>query len=132
MIKLIFRKHMAHSRLECPYKSWTGLGLNHLPGWVAPAPRPDHRPLLLPLLLLVPAHRLHCLLLLHIVVLLVIPLFPLWFWARLLHLLVALKAGPALRHEGVKGDPHLLLCQLQAAPSCCSFHLAPTSLSSSS
>merc|ERR550519_1346565 len=113
MIKLIFRKHMAHSRLECPYKSWTGLGLNHLPGWVAPAPRPDHRPLLLPLLLLVPAHWLHCLLLLHIVVLLVVPLFPLWFWAHLLHLLVAMKVSKeTLTCFFVSSRPHLL-----AAPS---------------
>merc|ERR1712212_1073677 len=109
---------MAHSRLECPHKGRTGVGLNHLPGRIAPPPCPDHRPILLSILLLVPARsRLHCLLLLHIVVLLV-P-FPLWLWT-LLHLLIALKPRSALGHEGVKGDPHLLLGQLQTAPSGCS------------
>merc|ERR1711971_281073 len=109
---------MAHSRLESPHKDWTWLGLNHLPGRVAPAPCPDHCSTIFFLL----RSRFYCLLLLHIVVPLVIP-FPLWLWAHLLHLLVALKPGSALRHEGVEGDPHLLLGQLQPAHSGCSIHL---------
>ena len=48
----------------------------------------------------------------------------------LMHLHVTLKSRSALSHEGVEGDPHLLLCQLQVASSLCSFHLRQTDPSS--
>merc|ERR1711963_27835 len=131
---------MEDNRLERPHKSWTGLRLHDLPGWVAPPPRSD-RPLaivvlrapwsdcsLLPLLLIVPKNRL-CHLLVFLLVFVVLPL--LWLWTALLHLLVALQARPALRHERVEGDAHLLLGQLQPAPSGRSIHLADASVISS-
>merc|ERR1712013_592922 len=115
---------MEDKGLECPHKSWTWLGLNDLPGWVAPTSRSD-RPLvvlsapwsgcllLLPLLPLVPKNRLCHLLVLVVVV--VVPL--LWLWTALLPLLIALQARPALSHERVEGNAHLLLGQLHPAPS---------------
>merc|ERR1711902_454263 len=125
---------MEDKGLERPDQSWTGLRLNDLPGWVAPTPCSD-RPLvvlrapwsgcllLVPLLLFVPAYSLNQLLILVVVVVVVVlPL--LWLWTALLHLLVALQARPALRHERVEGDAHLLLGQLHPAPSGRSFHLA--------
>merc|ERR1712107_659593 len=117
---------------ERPDKSWTRLRLHDLPGWVAPTPRSD-RPLvvlrapwsgclfLLSLLPLLPENRL-C----HLLVLVVVPF--LWLWTALLHLLVALQARPALRHERVEGDADLLLGQLHPAPSGRSFHLADASV----
>merc|ERR1711963_1321402 len=126
---------MEDNRLERPHKSWTGLRLHDLPGWVAPPPRSD-RPLaivvlrapwsdcsLLPLLLIVPKNRL-C----HLLV--VLPL--LWLWTALLHLLVALQPWPALRHERVEGEAHLLLGQLQPAPSGRSLHLTANVITSCS
>merc|ERR1711902_25028 len=121
---------MEDKGLERPDQSWTGLRLNDLPGWVAPTPCSD-RPLvvlrapwsgcllLVPLLLFVPAYSLNQLLILVVVVL---PL--LWLWTALLHLLVALQARPALRHERVEGKAHLPLGQLHPAPSGRSLHLA--------
>merc|ERR1711963_692745 len=132
---------MEDNRLERPHKSWTGLRLHDLPGWVAPPPRSD-RPLaivvlrapwsdcsLLPLLLIVPKNRL-CHLLVVVVVVVVLPL--LWLWTALLHLLVALQPWPALRHERVEGDAHLLLGQLQPAPSGRTLHLAAIIITSCS
>merc|ERR1711902_268768 len=131
---------MEDKGLERPDQSWTGLRLNDLPGWVAPTPRSD-RPLvvlrapwsgcsLLPLLLIVSAYSLNQLLILVLAVgVVVVPL--LWLWTALLHLLVALQARPALRHERVKRDAHLLLGQLQPAPSGRSFHLADAIISCS-
>merc|ERR1719270_2354142 len=62
--------------------------------------------LLLPLLLIVPENRL-CHLLVLVLIVVVLPL--LWLWTALLHLLVALQARPALRHERVEGKAHLPL-----------------------
>merc|ERR1712223_932785 len=127
---------MEYKGLECRDRSWTGLGLHDLPGWVAPSTCSD-RPLvvlrapwsgcllLLPLLPLVPKNRL-C----HLVVVVVVPL--LWLWTALLHLLVALQARPALCHERVEGDTHLLLGQLQPARSGRSFHLTAIVIASCS
>merc|ERR1711902_254897 len=133
---------MEDKGLECPHQSWTGLRLNDLPGWVAPTPCSD-RPLvvlrapwsgcllLVPLLLFVPAYSLNQLLILVLVVVVVVlPL--LWLWTALLHLLVALQARPALRHERVEGDAHLLLGQLHPAPSGRSFHLTAIVITSCS
>merc|ERR1711902_234568 len=134
---------MEDKGLERPDQSWTGLRLNDLPGWVAPTPRSD-RPLvvlrapwsgcsLLPLLLIVSAYSLNQLLILVLVVVVVVVVLPLlWLWTALLHLLVALQARPALRHERVEGDAHLLLGQLHPAPSGRSFHLAAIVITSCS
>merc|ERR1712107_806758 len=124
---------------ERPDKSWTRLTLHDLPGWVAPTPRSD-RPLvvlrapwsgclfLLSLLPLLPENRL-C----HLLVLVVVVVVPfLWLWTALLHLLVARQARPALRHERVEGDAHLLLGQPRPAPSGRSFHLAAIVIASCS
>merc|ERR1712223_1298885 len=108
---------MEYKGLECRDRSWTRLRLHDLPGWVAPSTCSD-RPLvvlrapwsgcllLLPLLPLLPENRLcHLLVLVLDVVVVVLPL--LWLWTALLHLLVALQARPALRHERVEGEAHL-------------------------
>merc|ERR1712061_189486 len=120
--------------LERPDKSWTGLRLHDLPGRVAPTTCSD-RPLVvlrapwsgcllfLSLLLIVSDNWL-CHLLVLVVVVVVVVVLLLWLWTALLHLLVALQARPALRHERVEGDPHLLLGQLHPAPSGRSFLLA--------
>merc|ERR1712013_532707 len=119
---------MEDKGLECPHKSWTWLGLNDLPGWVAQTSRSD-RPLvvlsapwsgcllLLPLLPLVPKNRLCHLLVLVVVV--VVPL--LWLWTALLPssslskpgLLLAMNVSKETRTCFlVNSTPHLL-----AAPS---------------
>merc|ERR1712027_224065 len=97
--------------------------LHNLPSWVAPPPRSD-RPFFV-----LRAPWSGCLLL-FLVVVVVVPL--LWLWTALLHLLIALQARPALRHERVEGDAHLLLGQLQPAPSGHSFHLAANVITSCS